>query len=162
MDNTEKQTTLITRKQKGQYQCCLCLCIIHSWLSLLFSCDQCCLCFCIFHWSQENRRGNQEWKIQKHKQHWSQENRRDNQEWQIPRHKQHWFSSDQCCLCLCIILSWLPILFSCDQCCVCLCIIHSWLPLLFSSDLITRKQNGQSGKDNTETHTTLITRKQKG
>ena len=79
-------------------------------------------------------------------------------------------SCDQCCVCLCIIHSWLPLLFlvinvvcvsvlsipdcpfrflwsmlfvslyypfliapsvSCDQCCLCLCIIHSWLPLLF-------------------------------
>jgi hypothetical protein len=39
---------------------------------------------------RENRRGNQEWKIQRHLQHWvvknARENRSGNQEWTIKRH----------------------------------------------------------------------------
>jgi hypothetical protein len=59
-------------------RCCQCLCVVHSWLSLLFTlvfilscvlCIRCCQCLCVVHNTRVNRRYNQEWKTQRHWQH---------------------------------------------------------------------------------------------
>jgi heme exporter protein D len=86
------------------YRCCQCLCVVPSWLSPQFTlvfilswvlCIQC---------SRENRRVNQHWTTQRHRQqriHKKQDkinirvNRRDNQEWTTQRHRQHWIHKTQ-------------------------------------------------------------------
>jgi hypothetical protein len=98
-------------------RCCQCLCVVNSWLSLLFTLVFILCCFlCI------NRRHNQEWTTQrhwKHRIHTTREkintrvNRRHNQEWTTQR---HWQVS--CVLCI--------------RCCQFLCVVHSWLSLLFT------------------------------
>jgi hypothetical protein len=105
-------------------RCCLCLCVVHSWLSFLFTlvfilscvlCIGCCQCLCVVH------------------------------SWLPLRFSlvfiRPFVLCGQCCQCLYIVHSWLPLRFSlvfirpfvlCDQCCECLYIVHSWLPLRFS------------------------------
>jgi Flp pilus assembly protein TadB len=138
-------------------RCCQCLCVVHSWMSLLFTlvfilscvlCIWCCQC-------RVNRRDNQEWTTQRHWQHQihktqdkinTRVNRRDNQEWTTQR---HWLCI-WCCQCLCVIHSWSSLLFTlvfisscvlCIRCCQCLCVVYSWLSLLFTRVLQSRMNN---------------------
>jgi hypothetical protein len=103
MNNTETLSCVLC------IRCCHCLCVVHSWLFVVFtlvfilSCILCirfCQCLCVvqhrIHKTQDkintrvNRRNNQEWTTQRHWQHRIHKtqdkintsvNRRDNQEW---------------------------------------------------------------------------------
>jgi hypothetical protein len=124
-----------------------CLCVVYSWLSLLFTlvfilswvlCVRCCHSLCVVHsWLSLH---NQEWTTQRHWQHRihktqdkinTRVNKRDNQEWTTQRHWHLRIHKTQDKINLLFTVVFILSCVLCIRCCHCLCVIHSLLSLLF-------------------------------